>query len=57
MKHKLLFILAFVIPFYFFINNVKADYSATVINEINASCSLKSTATGYKFYRETNILA
>ena len=55
MKHKLLFILAFVIPFYFFINNVKADYSATVINEINASCSLKSTATGYCFYKDKNI--
>lgn len=46
----------FILPF-LFINNVSADYKATVINPSGASCNLytKGTSTGYCFYSNNNL--
>ena len=53
-NYKTLFIIAFVISSFLFINSVKADYSATVVNPQNAKCSLKNSH-GMCFYENSNL--
>ena len=49
-KNILLYIVfSLVLPF-LFINNVKADYKAIVVNPTTASCSLDSNSTGFCFF-------
>ena len=54
-KYKLLFIITFVISSFLFINNIKANYKATVINPSGAKCNLKSNSTGYCYYKDANL--
>lgn len=54
-QFKYLFIITFVISSFLFINNVKADYTATVINPTNATCSLMENSTGYCYYANSNL--
>ena len=54
-QYKLLFIITFVISSFLFINNIKADYKATVLNPSGASCSLRNGSTGYCYYKDSNL--
>ena len=54
-QYKLLFIITFVIASFLFINNIKADYKATVLNPSGSSCNLKSNSTGYCYYKDSNL--
>ena len=55
LKYKYLFILVlFILPF-LFLNNVSADYKATVVNPTGAKCNLKSNSTGYCFYSNNKL--
>ena len=53
--NKCLFILFFIVLSFLFINNVQADYEATVLNPANATCSLKSGSTGYCYYKDSSL--
>ena len=53
--YKYVFILIFVISSFLFINDVKADYEAIVVNPAGSKCELYSKATGKCFYRNENI--
>jgi len=53
--YKFLFILIFVISSFLFINDVKADYEAIVVNPAGSKCELYSKATGKCFYKNENI--
>jgi hypothetical protein len=52
--YKFLFILIFVISSFLFINDVKADYEAIVVNPAGSKCELYSKATGKCFYKNEN---
>ena len=52
--YKTFFMLVFVISSFLFINSVKADYSATVVNPTNAKCSIKNSH-GMCFYKDSNL--
>ena len=54
-QYKLLFIITFVISSFLFINDIKADYKATVLNPSGAKCSLSSNSTGYCYYNDSNL--
>ena len=49
--NKAIISIVFVISSFIFINNVKADYSATVVNPANAKCNVSKTAS----IKESNI--
>ena len=51
---KYLFIFLFVISSFLFVNEISADYEATVMNPSGAKCSLKSNSTGYCFYSDSS---
>ena len=55
-KRNLLIYIVFsmLLPF-LFINNVKADYKAIVINPTTASCSLDSNSTGFCFFANSEL--
>ena len=53
--YKYIFILIFVISSFLFLNNVKADYEAIVVNPSGSKCELYSKATGKCFYKNENI--
>ena len=53
--NKCLFILFFIVLSFLFINNVQADYEATVLNPTNATCHLKSSSTGYCYYKDSSL--
>ena len=55
--YKYLFIFVFFVSFFLFFNKVNADYSATVMNPIGASCDIYTggTSTGYCFYKNSNL--
>lgn len=48
------FIFIFFISLFFFIDNVSADYEATVMNPSGAKCSLRDDSTGYCFYKDSS---
>ena len=54
-QFKYLFIITFVISSFLFVNNVKADYKATVLNAPGAKCELLESSTGYCFYKDENL--
>ena len=54
-RFKYLFIITFVISSFLFIDNTKADYTATVINPGDATCSLMENSTGYCYYENSNL--
>lgn len=51
---KCLFIFIFFISSFLILDNIKADYEATVINPDGAKCSLRSDSTGYCFYKDSS---
>lgn len=53
--YKYIFIFAFIIFTFFVINDVSADYKASVVNPSGAKCSLKSNSTGYCYYKDSNL--
>lgn len=53
--YKYLFIFVFFVSSFLFINEVTADYKATVVNPEGASCSLKANSTGYCYYKDSNL--
>lgn len=55
MKQVKYLIIVLFISSFLFIFDINADYSATVINPLNASCSLKSGSTGYCFYENEEL--
>ena len=52
---KYLFIITFVISSFLFIENIKADYKATVLNAPGAKCELLDGSTGFCFYKDENL--
>ena len=54
-QFKYLFIITFVISSFLFVERVKADYKATVLNASGAKCELLDTSTGYCFYENENL--
>ena len=52
--NKAIISIVFVISSFIFINNVKADYNATVVNPANAKCNVSKTH-GMCFYENTNL--
>ena len=55
MKRKYMYIFVFIISLFFFINTVKADYSAAALNPSGATCNLLDRSTGYCFYANSNL--
>lgn len=53
--YKYLFIIIFIMSFYVFMPNTKADYKASAINQAGAKCSLSSKSTGYCYYANSNL--
>lgn len=53
-KYRYIFIIVFIMLPFLFINNVQADYEATVLNPSGAKCSLRSDSTGPCFYANSN---
>lgn len=53
--YKYLFMLIFVISSFLFINEVSADYEATVLNPEGASCNLYSGSSGKCLYSNSNL--
>ena len=54
-QYKYLIFITLVISSFLFFGSVKADYQATVINNVGASCSLKENSTGYCYYKNSNL--
>ena len=52
--NKAIISIVFVISSFIFINSVKADYNATVVNPANAKCNVSKTH-GMCFYENTNL--
>ena len=57
-KYSKYLLFVFFVSLFSFINNVFADYKATVINPVGAHCDLyKKESTGYCYYSDSNLNA
>ncbi len=55
MKKFYINLFVFFILSFIYINNVQANYTATVVNPEGASCSLRSNSSGYCFYKDKTL--
>jgi len=55
MKRKISILFTLLIPLFFAIKNVSADYKAIAMNPSGAKCNLYSGSTGYCFYANANL--